>query len=148
MDIVIIILSSTWKFAVTFPVAVYVFKMSFFQTILYTNIGGLLGVIVSGILSKGLINLYTAFWPEKLKRKRKTGKKFTRRNRQLVRLKTQYGLIGIAILTPVLLSIPVGAFLVTKYYENNKLSYLYLVFSQIIWSVIYTFFYINIRGLF
>jgi hypothetical protein len=144
----IIILSSTWKFAATFPFAVYVFNMSFFQTIVYTNIGGLFGIIIFGFLSKGLIKLYIAFCPEMLKRKRKTIKKFTSWNRRLVWLKAKYGLYGIVFLTPVLLSIPVGTFLVTKYYRHNKLSYLYLLFSQLIWSVIYTFFYIKIKALF
>lgn len=148
MDKLIVILSSTWKFAATFPVAVYVFNMSFFETILYTNIGGFLGLIVSVILSKGLIKLYLDFWPEKLKWKRKTRKKFTRRNRRLVKFKSKYGLYGIVFLTPVLLSIPIGTFLVTKYYRYNKSNYLYLLFSQIIWSVIYAFLYIKTKAFF
>ncbi|MGQ1945532.1 hypothetical protein ACT3CD_00345 [Geofilum sp. OHC36d9] len=146
MDKLIVILSSTWKFAATFPVAVYGFKMSFTQTILYTNIGGVFGIVASGLLSKGLIKLYIAFWPKKLKRKPR--KKFTKSNRRLVRLKTKYGLHGIVFLTPVLLSIPVGTFLVTKYYKKTILNYLYLLTAQIIWSVIYTFFYIKIKGIF
>jgi hypothetical protein len=144
MDILIVILSSTWKFAATFPFAVYVFNMSFAQTIVYTNIGGLLGIIVFRFLSIALINLYNAYWPEKLKRHREPAKKFTRNNRRLVQIKARYGLYGIAVLTPVLLSIPVGTFLVAKYYGQNKFSYLYLLFSQLIWSVIYTFVYIKI----
>lgn len=148
MEIWIVILSSTWKFAATFPVAVYVFKMTFFQTILYTNIGGLLGIIASAILSKGLIKIYIAFWPDKLKRKIKKGKKFTRRNRLLVNLKMKYGLLGIAFLTPVLLSIPLGTFLVAKYYGQSKKSYGYLLFSQLIWSFVYTVFYFEIKTLF
>lgn len=147
MDILFIILSSTWKFAVTFPIAVYVFNMSFFQTIVYTNIGGLLGIIIFRYLSIGLIKLYIAFWPEKLKRERKTVKIFTKRNRRLVWLKAQYGLYGIVVLTPVFLSIPVGTFLVAKYYRHNKSGYIYLLVSQLIWSVIYTFFYIKIHAL-
>ncbi len=148
MDILFVILSSTWKFAVTFPIAVYVFNMSFFQTIVYTNIGGLLGIIIFRFLSIGLIKLYIAYWPEKLKFERKAAKIFTKRNRRLVRIKAQYGLYGIVILTPVLLSIPIGTFLVAKYYRHNKSGYLYLLFSQFIWSVIYTFFYIKIYNLF
>jgi len=147
MDILIIILSSTWKFAATFPIAVYVFKMSFFQTIVYTNIGGFLGILVFGFLSKRLIVFYNAFWPEKLKRKRRNGKRFTRFNRRLVWLKVKYGLYGIVFLTPILLSIPVGTFLVIKYYRHNKFSYLYLLFSQLIWSIVYTFLYIKIKAL-
>ncbi|MFH1000674.1 MAG: hypothetical protein V1783_07510 [Bacteroidota bacterium] len=148
MEIWIVILSSTWKFAATFPVAVYVFKMTFFQTIFYTNIGGLLGIIASAILSKGLIKIYISFWPDKLKRKIKNGKKFSRRNRLLVNLKKKYGLLGIAFLTPVLLSIPLGTFLVAKYYGQSKKSYGYLLFSQLIWSFVYTVFYFEIKTLF
>lgn len=148
MEIWIVILSSTWKFAATFPVAVYVFKMTFFQTILYTNIGGLLGMVVSAILSKGLIKIYIAFWPEKLRKRIKKSKKFTRRNRLLVNLKSKYGLMGIAFLTPVLLSIPLGTFLVAKYYRQSKHSYGYLLFSQLIWSLVFTVFYFEIKTLF
>jgi hypothetical protein len=148
MEIWIVILSSTWKFAATFPVAVYVFKMTFLQTIFYTNIGGLLGIIASAILSKGLIKIYISFWPDKLKRKIKNGKKFSRRNRLLVNLKKKYGLLGIAFLTPVLLSIPLGTFLVAKYYGQSKKSYGYLLFSQLIWSFVYTVFYFEIKTLF
>lgn len=148
MEIWIVILSSTWKFAATFPVAVYVFKMTFLQTIFYTNIGGLLGIIASAILSKGLIKIYIAFWPDKLKWKIKNGKKFSRRNRLLVNLKKKYGLLGIAFLTPVLLSIPLGTFLVAKYYGQSKQSYGYLLFSQLIWSFVYTVFYFEIKTLF
>jgi hypothetical protein len=147
MDILIVILSSTWKFAATFPVAVFVFNMTSFQTIIYTNTGGLSGILISWFLSKELIKFYNDYWPEKLKRKRGTGKRFTRFNRRLVWLKSKYGLFGIVILTPLLLSIPVGTFLVTKYYRHNKLSYTYLLLSQFIWSVIYTFIYIRIKAL-
>jgi hypothetical protein len=122
--------------------------MTFLQTIFYTNIGGLLGIIASAILSKGLIKIYISFWPDKLKRKIKNGKKFSRRNRLLVNLKKKYGLLGIAFLTPVLLSIPLGTFLVAKYYGQSKKSYGYLLFSQLIWSFVYTVFYFEIKTLF
>jgi hypothetical protein len=147
MDILIVILSSTWKFAATFPIAVFVFNMSSFQTIIYTNTGGFFGILISWFLSKELIKFYNDFWPEKLKRKRATGKRFTRFNRRLVWLKSNYGLYGIVILTPILLSIPVGTFLVTKYYRYNKFRYTYLLFSQLVWSVIYTLIYIRIKVL-
>lgn len=145
MKELIIIISSTWKFAATFPIAIYLFNMSFLETILYTNIGGFLGIVVFTMFSKGLIKLYDAFWPAKLTCKRKSKKVFTRRNRRLVTLKNKYGLPGIAILTPVLLSIPLGVFLNTKYYGNKKISYLYLLLSQIVWSVIYTIMYTQVK---
>jgi len=63
MKELIIIISSTWKFAATFPVAVYAFKMSFFETILYTNIGGLIGIVLFSLTSKGVIKLFDVFLP-------------------------------------------------------------------------------------
>lgn len=145
MKELVVILSSTWKFAATFPLAIYLFNMSFFETILYTNIGGLLGIIVFTLISKGIIKVLAIFWPVNLRNKKKSQKIFTKRNRWLVLLKTKYGLPGIVILTPIILSIPVGAFLNTKYYGHKKISYLYLFLSQIGWSFIYTVVFIKIK---
>lgn len=145
MEELIVVLSATWKFAATFPVAVYLFQMSFFETILYTNIGGLLGVILFTLLSRGLLKLLSAYRPKKWQNKEKEHKIFTKRNRRLVTIKKKYGLPGIVILTPVVLSIPVGAFLNTKYYGKQKSSYLFLLLSQIVWSFIYTIVLVKIR---
>ena len=51
----LIILSASWKFAATFPVAVLVFDLSFFKTLLYTNIGGLMRIIIAAMASKGIM---------------------------------------------------------------------------------------------
>ena len=146
MNEVIIILSSTWKFAATFPVAVYGFNMSFLQTVLYTNIGGILGIVFFGFLSKILLVMYQRFWPEKLKFKKKQRRKFSKRNRRLVSFKKKYGLFGIVVLTPVMLSIPVGTFLIVKYYGTQKQNYFYLFLCQVAWSVLYTLFYLKIKA--
>jgi hypothetical protein len=138
MTELLIILSATWKFAATFPVAIYVFKMTFIETLVYTNIGGLIGIIVSLFFSKGIIYLWKIPNSGKQKTRKKPKKIFTKRNRRLTLLKTKYGMSGIAILTPVLLSIPLGTFLTAKYYGHKKDSYLYLVLGQVAWSFVYT----------
>ena len=145
MKELVVILSSTWKFAATFPIAVYLFEMSFFETIFYTNLGGLLGIIIFTLISKGIIKILTTFWPVSLRNRKKSRKVFTKQNRWLVLIKTKYGLAGIVILTPVLLSIPVGAFLNTKYYGHKKNSYLYLFLGQVGWSVIYAIVLIKMK---
>lgn len=61
---------------------------------------------------------------------------FTRRNRMIVRLKNNYGLWGIVITTPVLLSIPVGAFLASHYFPRNKRIVLYMLASIVAWGVL------------
>jgi len=72
MKELVVILSSTWKFAATFPIAVYLFEMSFFETIFYTNLGGLLGIIIFTLISKGIIKILTTFWPVSLRNRKKS----------------------------------------------------------------------------
>ncbi len=147
MEELIIILSGTWKFAATFPVAVFAFRMSFFETLLYTNVGGFIGIAVFSLASKGIIHVFDYFFPGKGRKRRKPKKIFTRRNRRIITLKLRYGLPGILVLTHVLLSIPLGVFLLTKYYGRNRAAYFYLAVCQVAWSVIFTLFYTRIYSL-
>lgn len=147
MNIVITVLLASVKFAMTFPLAIMEFKFSFFETILWINVGGILGIYFFAYLSEGLNR-----WIQKLitQRKNKKGntekpkknkKVFTKKNRRIIRIKQRYGLIGIALSTPLLLSIPVGVFLAVRYYPRSQTKYGYLIGSNIIWSFIYTCFY-------
>jgi len=61
---------------------------------------------------------------------------FTLRNRMIVRVKKSYGLWGIVIATPVLLSIPVGAFIASHYYAKDKRVIGYMILSITGWGVI------------
>jgi hypothetical protein len=143
-----ITLLCTWKFAATFPVAIYAMRMSFTETIIYTNIGGILGVLTFVYLSDFLIKIWNKYWPEKLRLYRKTKKNFTTRNRRLVKIKVKYGLFGIVILSPLILSIPVGSFLVVKYYGFKISNIIWLITGQVLWSVVYTFFYFHAKMIF
>ena len=145
VQILLTILFSAFKFAVTFPLVIMQFEFSFWECILWTNVGGILGVYFFAFLSGRLIR----WWNRTFKRPRKHGvhkeeqakKIFSKKNRRIVRIKQQYGLIGIVIATPILLSIPVGAFLVVRYYRNSKAKFFYLIASILLWSIIYTAFY-------
>jgi hypothetical protein len=141
-----VIFFCTWKFAATFPVAIYALKMSPGETLIYTNIGGIAGALVFLKLSNLIIGWWKENRPEALfiekKKKRKT---FTRTNRRLVRIKINYGLMGIVVLSPVLLSIPVGAFLAARYYGTKTRIAAWLIAGQLFWSVIYTIIYIQLR---
>ena len=141
-----IIFFSTWKFAATFPIAIYAMRMTFTQTLIYTNIGGIIGTIVFVYFSDFLIKIWTHYWPEKLKLHRKTKKIFTGRNRRYVKIKRKYGFYGIAILSPVILSIPLGSFLAVKYYGIKLKNILILITGQVIWSFIYTIFYTQVKA--
>lgn len=136
IQIILTILSSSVKFAMTFPLAVMQFNFNFAETVLWTNVGGILGIYFFTYLSDKIIE----WWKRTFRKKRK--KIFTKKNRRIVKIKQSYGLIGIALITPLLLSIPVGTFLMVRYYPRNKFKIAALIASNIIWSVIYTLFYI------
>lgn len=143
-----IILLCTWKFAATFPIAIYAMRMSFTETLIYTNTGGVIGTLTFVYFSDIIITLWNKYWPERLKLHRKSKKIFTKRNRIIVKIKTKYGLFGIIMLSPVILSIPVGSFLIVKYYGIKKVNILLLVAGQVFWWVIYTLFYTKIKTTF
>lgn len=130
----------------TFPVAILQFEFSFFETVLWTNVGGVIGVYFFAFLSGKLIVWWNRTFKKFFRSNPENGtdrkKTFTKRNRRIVRIKQQYGLLGIALSTPIILSIPLGTFLVVRYYRSSKSKFLYLIFSNIIWSVIYTGFYL------
>jgi hypothetical protein len=147
MKEITIILFCTWKFAATFPVAIYIMKMSVTETLIYTNLGGAIGTLIFVFLSDTLIKLWNNYWPEYLKLRDKKKKAFTKRNRRFVNIKVKYGLIGIVILSPVILSIPLGSFLTVKYYGARITNIIWLIAGQVFWSVFYTFLYIKARWL-
>lgn len=77
---------------------------------------------------------------------------FTKFNRRVIRIKHRFGLTGIAILTPIFLSIPIGAFLAERFYKDKKKVILYLSISAIAWCFIlyflFLFFYESFKSLF
>jgi hypothetical protein len=72
---------------------------------------------------------------ERKDRKRKV---FTPRNRRIIKLWKKFGLIGIAALTPVLFSIPIGTFIITRLEHNHNKIMIYMFISISIWSLALT----------
>jgi hypothetical protein len=125
------------------------YGFNYFQTVLITTVGGILGIIFFYFLSKWIIRQYYIFSPyvhsyftgEKIEKSRRIlknnserKKKFTRKNRLIINIRNQYGYLGIILLTPVLLSIPIGAFLAQKYYSKKNNTLIYLSISIVLWS--------------
>jgi hypothetical protein len=137
----------------------YSFEMGFnyLQTLMTTTAGGLLGVLFFFYLSEGVLILWHKIFPAiksifikkgnvsvvpvKLKN-RKNKPIFTWKNRFIVNLKCKWGLIGIASLTPVLLSIPLGTFLANRYYKDKRSILIYLSISVVCWSVVVSSIYV------
>lgn len=117
----------------------------YFETIAGGILGGCVGIWVYLYSLDYLILTYQKFI---LIRRQKPGyvekvtipkKKFTKRNRMIVRLMSKYGLVGIAAITP-LLSLPLGVFIAArindKFIHNRKKVLLYLCVSMVIWTFV------------
>jgi hypothetical protein len=125
------------------------YGFNYFQTVLITAVGGILGILFFYFLSRWIIRQYYLYSPlvysyftgEKIEKSIGTlqkdnllKKKFTRKNKLIINIRNKYGYIGIILLTPVLLSIPIGAFLAQKYYSKKNNTLIYLSISIVLWS--------------
>jgi uncharacterized membrane protein len=122
---------------------------SFFESVTVTSLGGIAGTVFFVFLSEKLIGNY-----QKLKRKRiekkeiaKTKKTFTSTNRLIIKTKKRFGLAGIAFLTPLIFSFPLGCFLAVRFFKEKQKIILYLSSSVMFWAVCGYFFYKPIYNL-
>ena len=150
------------------PSLAFLYNFSYAETIIVTVAGGMGGVVLVSYCSPLLVNIWrwiSAKWNSIFQNRKKTTpfsqptidvedpmnvnyvyvpskesnkKVFTRRNRRFVRIWRRYGLIGIALITPVLISIPVGTFIANRLVPNRKKVFLYMFFSLLFWSIILT----------
>ena len=105
---------------------------TYLETIFVTTLGGVVGVFVFFNLGSRIVNFFPNFF-KPINTKRKI---FTKKNKFYVKLIRNYGLFGIAIFSPILISIPIGSFLAARFFENQKIIALALMCAAVlIWSV-------------
>jgi hypothetical protein len=138
------------KFIFSFPVAIR-YNFSLTETFLITTGGGIAGISFFAYLSDMLIQFYRWFVYEflakypslyKLARKvrnwfpRRKKKVFSNRSKRFIRIRKSYGLIGISVLTPFILSIPIGTFLAIRFYGRSWKTLAYLYACVAAWSIV------------
>ena len=141
--ILFVILFSSVKFILVPPLAIIEYKFPVWNAILFTSIGGAIGVLVFYFLSKELLlawNILKAFLRRYQKRRHHhkhhhNKPVFTKFSRRMVRLKNRWGLYGLAIITPCILSIPIGTFIATQFFPGKRTIFL-LCGSVVLWSII------------
>ena len=148
-----VFLLASVKYAFTFPFALLI-GLNFAQTLIAVTLGGIAGFYFfyrfSGFAISRFHYLKSFFLKHTppfvrikyrqllLWRMKITGERvFTKRNRFIVRFRTKYGLPGIIILSPVILTLPVGAFLLNKYYPKHKFAMSYMVLSILSWAAVF-----------
>lgn len=143
LKILSIFLLSSVKFGIGgVPAAVFA-NFPFFKAMLITISGGMTGVVVFTYLSDWVEHKLEKMFP------RKNKKKFTLTNKIIVYVKKYFGLVGIAIITPLILSIPLGVFIALRFYHHDKNKIIrYMLVSITAWAVIIYFVLNNFRNLF
>lgn len=135
---IILFLLSTFKYAMTIPPIVFYFDYK--EALIISIGGGLFGILFFRFIWKWII----IFW-NKYALKKQCAEvvpiKITKRKRYIVRVKNKYGYWGIIILTPVLLSIPLGVFLLQRYYRFYKYRFTTLSLTLIVWGTILVSFF-------
>ena len=136
------------------PIYAFIIGLGFFETLFIVWAGGIFGffafyyisnilILSARILKPIIINHlpesvlnHLHSWKQKRAIKKKSRKKFSKRNKLVVKTRKKYGLWGICLLTPVLLSIPLGAFLLRKYYQTDRKAIPIMVLTIIMEGVI------------
>jgi len=138
-QILFVILFSSVKFFLVPPIAILQYKFPILNAILYTSLGGIIGIFVFYFLSKEVMiawQFIVLYFRRKHKHHKQHPKpKFTNFSRRIVRLKNNWGLYGLAILTPCVLSIPFGTFIAARFFPG-KYTILLLCISVILWSLL------------
>lgn len=145
-----IVLLASVKYILTLPYAMIIgvdYKYAIFA-VLFGGIGGFLFFFY---FSKHLLRGFRFLWPHLCKlvpsslkykyacycnKRHSKGQHrvFSKHSRFLVHVKSTYGFWGIILATPVVLTIPIGAFLANRYYAHKKHIVWYMILSIIAWA--------------
>jgi hypothetical protein len=143
LKILPVLVVSSIKFAFAPPYAIQQ-GFNYYESIILTTAGGIGGVLFFFYLSTAVLKAYdwllhkikhttSKSYRRRARSHNKPRKVFSRKTRFLIKLRGKYGMIGIAFLTPILLSIPIGSFIANKYYKNKGVLW-YLFLSVAFWS--------------
>jgi len=153
LKLIHVYLLATVKYFLTFPYAIII-GLNYTQTIIAVTIGGITGFYffyrLSGIVIEyyykhrgtifSAVRKYLRIDLARVMERRSSRKKpvFNKRMRIFIKFKKSYGLWGIIIATPILLSIPLGAFLLNKYYSKQKNIFAYMMISILGWALVFS----------
>lgn len=133
-----VILLSAFKF-LPCPSLAVLMGYGFWETLLIT--------VPAGIAGTAFFYLSASFLMERSRRRKlaavQAGKRkvrqFTWINKVLIGIKHRFGIIGIALITPSILSIPLGSIVMAKFFKHKKEALPALMISVTFWGVLLTF---------
>ncbi len=93
-------------------------------------IGGIIGIVLFTYLGNMIRDYMVEKFPKRF------GRRFTSSNRFLVKVKQRFGLGGVAALTPILLSIPVGVMFALALTHDKKKILITMLMSLFFWATV------------
>lgn len=126
-------LMSTFKLMVAPVIYAGSNKFPLLEIALYCAFGGLTSAVLFFFIGKQVAKIGSK------RKKIKQGKKiFTKKNIQIIKIKNKFGLYGMAMLIG-LISVPLGALLVGRYFGKSPKAIPALIGSAFIWSFTMTY---------
>lgn len=127
-----VIVWSAFKYLVGFFIALGSPPHFNFLEILISNVGGgMLGVIVYLYVW----DFWVRLWKRWRKPKKQEGVKMTNRKRWLVKFIAKYEIYGIVLLTPLILTPPLGTILAASVESNKWKIKMYMLASFLTWTI-------------
>lgn len=132
----------------------FLFKLNEWETLFCIEVGGILGFLLYYYFFRFLLKELKILWPlvynitptlfkvrfelwrDRSRKDRLTRKKFTHTNKIIAKIRRRYGMWGIIVLSPILLSIPIGALLGSKYFTHRHGFIPFMILSISIWGII------------
>ena len=140
------------KYSFTFPYALLI-GLDATQAIIAVTVGGISGFFFFYYLSAALLRLlkrhkvkifgffhyhFNIDLNRFFRKWRPNFSSSVKKKRLFVKFRNKYGFFGIIIATPIILSIPIGAFLLNRYYSGRKHVFAYMILSILGWSLIFS----------
>jgi hypothetical protein len=130
LKLVTVVIWSAFKYIFGFITALGL-GLNFVELLIANVGGGMLGVIVYMYLWELIVKTYRRFFPPK----KKEGIRISRTRRLIVKIVLKYELYGIAFLTPLLLSVPVGTLMATSLEPDKWRVKRFMFVSFLAWTL-------------
>ena len=139
------VLMSILKFLLT-PSLMIAAGYNWMAVMVTCSLGATIGILLFYKAGKSIFSWWKSVKASSLNIKPPKKKRFiTKRKRQFIQFKKQYGLQGLMLIS-VLISVPITAVLGAKYFSHNRHTPLYLIAAFFVWGCVLTFFSWSVKS--
>ncbi|WP_238395731.1 hypothetical protein [Pontibacter pudoricolor] len=104
--------------------------LTYFETVLLTIAGMMTTVIIFSVIGRA----FSKWWSKRQRAQNKP--MFSKKNRRIVAIWNKFGVVGVAFLTPILLTPIVGTVVAALFGAPRKQIFIHMLWSSIVWSAL------------